>query len=104
MVNAIRVIHTYTSGRSYEEVVSDPQCLDAVLYRFSILGEAANHVPTSIMDDHPEIPWRDTRAMRNIVTHVHFGIRLEKVWETLQNDLTQLQRQVLRIMHDLPPA
>jgi uncharacterized protein with HEPN domain len=39
---------------------------------------------------HPEIPWREMRDMRNEVIPVHFGIKTDVLWGTIQNDLPPL--------------
>jgi uncharacterized protein with HEPN domain len=66
------------------------QAQDAVEHRFAVIGEAAGNVPLEITQRHPEIPWRRMRDMRNIVVHVYFGVKLDVLWGTIQNDLPPL--------------
>jgi uncharacterized protein with HEPN domain len=51
--------------------------LDAVSRCFGIIGEAVVHVPEEVISAHPEIPWAEMRAMRNIVVHEYFGVTNE---------------------------
>ena len=56
--------------------------VDAVSYCFGIIGEAARHVPDEVAVAHPELPWAEMRAMRNVVVHEYFGVTLETRWKT----------------------
>ena len=48
-----------------------------------------------IDNEHPEIEWRQMRGMRNRIVHDYEGIRLEIVWETIQNDFPELLKKML---------
>ncbi len=39
---------------------------------------------------HPEIMWRQMRGMRNRIVHDYEGIRMEIVWDTINNDFPEL--------------
>ncbi len=64
-----------------------PHTLDAVSRCFGIIGEAVMHVPKDVIAAHPEIPWAEMRAMRNIVVHEYFGVTNETLWKTAREDL-----------------
>ncbi len=72
---------------SFDDFARDGRTVDAVVRRFTIIGEAANHVPEEICDRYPGIPWADMRAMRNFVVHEYFGVSEETLWETITHDL-----------------
>lgn len=62
-----------------------------------ILGEAATKVMDGYpeyTDAHPEIPWRSMRGMRNRIAHGYFEINLDVVWDTVQQALPGLVRQL----------
>jgi len=46
---------------------------------------------------HPEIPWKQMRGMRNRMAHGYFEIDLEIVWDTIQTSLPDLECQLLNI-------
>ena len=50
--------------------VADDLTLDAVSRCFGIIGEAATHIPKEVIAAHPEIPWAEMRAMRNVVVQL----------------------------------
>jgi uncharacterized protein with HEPN domain len=44
--------------------------------------------------EHPEIPWRKTVGMRNLLAHGYFTVDLGAVWRTVHSDLPDLQRKL----------
>jgi len=54
---------------------------------FGIIGEAVRHLPQEVIDAHPELPWSEMRAMRNVVVHEYFGVTSETLWKTAREDL-----------------
>jgi len=88
---------SFVEGLSKEEFFADKRTQNAVVMSLVIIGEAA----TKVMDRHPEfaaqhpqVPWRSMRGMRNRIAHGYFDINLEMVWETVQTALPQLLNQL----------
>jgi uncharacterized protein with HEPN domain len=67
-----------------------PKTIDAVIRNFTIIGEAARHIPDEIVQSHPEIPLREMADLRNIIVHEYFGVSEKIIWETIQTDLPGL--------------
>jgi len=47
-------------------------------------------IPIEIRDRYPEVPWQDIADMRNKLLHEYFGINMQVVWRTIQDDLPDL--------------
>jgi uncharacterized protein with HEPN domain len=95
---SIERIKEYTRNLDFEQFRSDTKTFDAVVRNLEIIGEASVHVPEEIVADHPEIPWQDMRAMRNVLAHEYFGINENIVWDTIQNDLLPLVTQLKSVL------
>ena len=54
------------------------------------IGEAASRISDTFRAAHPEIPWREIIGMRNRLIHAYFEVDIDKVWETIQDDLPPL--------------
>ena len=87
ILESISAVEDYVAGMTFEDFVRDRRTIDAVVRRFTIIGEAANHVPEEICRRNPGIPWADMRAMRNFVVHEYFGVDEEALWNTIHEDL-----------------
>jgi uncharacterized protein with HEPN domain len=71
-----------------------------VLYHIQVIGEAANGISAEFRNRHKEIPWKDIVAMRHLLVHQYFGIDLDEVWNTTQQDIPRLQQQIQHILEE----
>lgn len=97
ITTSIDKIETYTKGLSYDSFSNDPKTVDAVVRNLEIIGEAAKNIPKEIRVKYPEIPWKPIMGTRDKVIHEYFGIDLEILWKTLQEDIPQLKVQIAKI-------
>ncbi len=88
-----------TDGR--EAFESSRVTQEAVIRNLEIIGEAARHISDDLRSNHPEIPWKQIIAFRNFVTHVYWGIKLERIWQIIEDDLMPLRKQVSAIIQEL---
>ncbi|MCL4390177.1 MAG: DUF86 domain-containing protein [Patescibacteria group bacterium] len=89
--DAISKIEAFTSGVSYDNFVRDEEKMDAIIRNLEVIGEAAKNVPPEIREKYPEIPWEKMTSTRNKVLHEYFGIDMEILWETIQEDIPSLK-------------
>lgn len=54
--------------------------------RIEIIGEAANHVSPQLRAKHPEVPWRQITAQRNVIIHAYGDIIPERLWQSGTED------------------
>ena len=90
ILDQARLVVEQTAGLTWEEFASDQVMQGNVLYRIGVIGEAVAAIPEDVKTRHPEVPWRDIRNMRNVVTHVYFGVDLARVWSAVRHDMPQL--------------
>ena len=76
--------------------------MKAVLADFAIIGEAVMHIPEPVRAKVQQVPWRQIRAMRNIIAHVYFGVDLQKVWTTATVDIPVLIPQMQELLKLAP--
>lgn len=98
MLVAIGQIEDFTRGKDLESFRSSPITVNAMVYSFAILGEAANAIPREAAASHPSVEWREIRGMRNTIVHEYAGVRLETVWATIQRELPALRTKLEGIL------
>ena len=101
ILEAIEEIQQYTAGMSLEKFQADRKTLKAVMADFAILGEAAGHIPASLTEQYPDVPWAILRAMRNRMVHVYFSVSPLILWDTIQYDLPPLVTSIRQLLDDL---
>lgn len=84
----------------------NPQAQDAVVRNIEIIGEAVRHINRAapgFIEQHPELPWAQMRAMRNVVIHQYFAVDLKILWTTATEDLPRLKQQIDQLLQPQPP-
>ena len=95
---ALDKVQSYTARMNLEQFRSTTTVVEAVLYNFVIIGEAARFVPNEIMTRYPSLDWNRMRGMRNAMVHEYFGADLGIVWQTIQEDLPPLAPKLREIL------
>jgi len=98
--DAIAAIRSYVRERSFEEVVDDPMCLDAVVLRFITIGEAVKHLPPELTASHPEIEWRKIAGLRDISVHSYYSVKPTILWDIVRTKLGTLEEAVEGMIRD----
>ncbi len=65
------------------------------------VGEAAARIDQETRKQVSQIPWQDIVRMRNRLIHAYFDIDLDRVWDTVMDDLPTLIQQVETVLAGL---
>ncbi|MEI8306579.1 MAG: DUF86 domain-containing protein [Chloroflexales bacterium] len=80
----------YTAHRDQAGFVASELHYDATLRNLELIGEAATHIPSTVRDANPQIPWRLIIATRNRLIHAYLGIDNDTLWSIIQDDIPVL--------------
>lgn len=62
------------------------------------IGELVGRLSAEFMEEHGEIPWRAIKGMRNLHAHDYENVDLEIVWNTLVEEIPNLERKLKGII------
>lgn len=99
--DAIVKVDTYLQDVDDVAFLQNSLVQDAVIRQIEIIGEAARHLSREVRDAHADVPWQDIAGMRDKLIHDYFGVDLDKVWLTAQDDLPMLAEVVEDILREL---
>ncbi|MBO6238722.1 MAG: DUF86 domain-containing protein, partial [Bacteroidales bacterium] len=63
-----------------------------------IIGEAAYMLSLEFKEKHKQIPWKDIIRMRHVLVHGYATILPALLWQTAQEDVPALKRQIEEIL------
>jgi len=97
---AIEKIYEYTADHSDADTFNnDSKSFDAVMMNFVVIGEMSEKISEEFrIETDKEIDWFKIRGFRNIIAHNYFGIDAEEVWQIIKNNLTDLEKEISKII------
>jgi uncharacterized protein with HEPN domain len=90
MRDAAQEASTFSRNRSRSDLDHDRMLQHSLVRCIEIIGEAASQITKETQRQLPDIPWPNIVAMRNRLIHAYFDIDLDRVWDTVIDDLPPL--------------
>jgi uncharacterized protein with HEPN domain len=97
IAEAIAKIQKFVAGNTLVSFCESDLVHDAVLFQFTVIGEAINFVENEKLDKY-DYPWFKVRSFRNLIAHEYFNIKLSAVWLIIENDLPELKTVIAEIL------
>jgi uncharacterized protein with HEPN domain len=97
---AISDIRSFVEGMSADGFMADKKTANAVIRSLEIIGEAAGKIPKDVRMRYPDVPWDEIIGMRNRLIHEYFGVDLDIVWQTIEDDLMPLETAIKAILNE----
>lgn len=101
MAEAAEQAHRLVDGVTVEDLTADRVRRDALLWNFTVLGEAATQVPDDVKQRFPEVAWRQPSRLRNRIVHGYWSIDLEILHTTALEQLPVFAADLRRILGSL---
>ncbi len=71
------------ASKDKEVFINNLDMRDAAALRVQTIGEYMRSLSESFRESHPELPWRQAIAMRNIIAHEYGKIDYVILWEAV---------------------
>lgn len=97
IVKAIADIEKYVQNENLKSFCNNDLLNDAVLFNFSVIGEAIIHIECEILEKY-NYPWYKIRAFRNMIAHEYFEIKMDAVWLIIKKNLPELKALIYTIL------
>lgn len=90
ILDAAREAVSFAANKERKDLDDNRMLVLSLVKLIEIIGEAASKVTDDTRKKYAEIPWSNITAMRNRLIHVYFDIDLDRVWDTIVDDLPPL--------------
>ena len=101
ILTTIEMVDQFIDGMSFDDFQNDPKTVFAVTRAIEIIGESTKKIPMPLREQYPEIPWKGVTGMRDKVIHTYFGVKLNVLWDTTQQDLKRLKPVIQKMLNQL---
>ena len=98
MLDAAQEASSFVSDKSRADLDANRMLALSLVKSIEIGGEAASKVSAAFREAHPEIPWTVIVTMRNRPSHAYFDVDLDRVWDTITDDLPPLIHKLRTIL------
>ena len=99
-LSAMERIMVLAESETAESITADRTKREALLWNFTVLGEAIGQV--TIKDEHPEVEWRKPVALRNRIVHAYWSADLDVLLDAAQRSIPEFRHQLALILEQLP--
>ena len=101
MIDAAEQAQQLAAGVTASELEADRQRRDALLWNFTVLGEAAAQLADEIKQRFPDIPWQQPARLRNRIVHGYWSIDLEVLHTTATSQLPAFTADLRKVLATL---
>ncbi len=90
LLEALQKSQQFIVGLDYDLFAQDDKTVFAVIRALEVVGEATKQIPDEVRPRYKQVPWREMAGMRDKLIHEYFGVDLEVVWKTVNEDVPML--------------
>lgn len=106
MLQAAHALVRFMQGRSLAGFLEDDaEALRAAVERkLEIIGEAARRISPAFRERHPDVPWRETVGLRNLISHEYDKVNYSEIYRIVQTRVPDLIAQLAPLVPSPPSA
>jgi len=98
ILEAITDVESFSKGLTKEKFVADRLRQSAILRQIEIMGEAVKNIPLEVRKRYPDVKWKGIAATRDILIHAYPGIQPDRIWNIVEDELSELKEQITKII------
>lgn len=97
IVTDLTFILAHTEGLSQNQLEENEVLVDSVMFRLIQVSENSDKLTDAFKQQHPAIPWRAMKGLRNRIVHEYGNVDLSIVYDTVREDIPSLLRDLEEI-------
>lgn len=97
----IKDIESFSKGLSKDKFIKNKLRQNAIIRGIEIIGEAVKNLSSDFTAKYPNIEWNKIAGARDKIIHHYFGIDLDLVWESVENKIPKLKKEIIKILEEL---
>lgn len=101
MIEYIDKALKYTKDCDYTSFSENEEKIDATVFVISQVGELVKNISEETINKYPNIEWIVIKNLRNKIVHDYEGIKLNFIWDILQNDIKKLKEDLEKILENI---
>jgi uncharacterized protein with HEPN domain len=101
MIDAAEQAHQLAVGVTASQLATDRQRRDALLWNFTVLGEAAAQLSDETKARFPEVGWQQPVRLRNRIVHGYWSIDPEVLHTTASEQLPAFAADLRTILNTM---
>lgn len=92
-----RIENTAKRSSLFEAFAADADFVDAMSLNVLQIGELVGRLSDEFIQSHSDaMPWKEMRAMRNVVAHDYLSLDIDRLWDTAKEDIPALKAFCLK--------
>lgn len=88
-------------GNDEETFMENPQYQRSTAFSIFQIGEMTKRLSPELRTNYPDMDWRGMCGIRDVIVHGYEHIRLESIWESIQNDIPVIKSRCKEIITEL---
>jgi uncharacterized protein with HEPN domain len=94
ILESIVFIEKYCAKLTLREFFANEILQNAIVRQLEIIGEASNCISKTTQNKLKTVEWYKIIGMRNKLIHEYFGVDLNVVWTTIEEELPKLKTAI----------
>ena len=98
ILDEINFLVNESDSLTESDFIQDEKSKRAFARSIEIIGEASKQIPVEVKEAYPDVEWKAMARMRDRLIHHYFGVDYGLVWDTIQENIPLLKKQVTQII------
>jgi uncharacterized protein with HEPN domain len=104
MIDAAEQAQELATGISSAELEADRRRRDALLWNFTVLGEAAGQLSDELKTRFPDVTWQQPSRLRNRIVHGYWSVDVDILYTVATSQLPEFVADLRRALESLGGA